>query len=114
MAFNIKQFDRRPLFVVALRDDFGESSEAPVDLSTAGSVVFNMRLHSAPGTIKVNRGSAAITNAVGGEVTYTWGTADTATAGTYDAEVEVIWGDGKAETFPNDSYWSVVVVDDIA
>ncbi len=113
MAFNIKQFDRRPLFVVALKDDFGEATEAAVNLTTAGSVVFNMRSHGGT-AVRVNRGSATITSAAQGEVTYAWGTADTATAGTYDAEVEVIWGDGKSQTYPSDSYFSVIVVDDIA
>ena len=70
---------------------------------------------TAPGTaVKINRGSAAITSAATGEVTYSWGTADTDTAATYQAEIEIVWNDGKAETFPNDSYWEVVVTDDIA
>lgn len=113
MAFKIKQFDRRPVFVVALKDNFGEPSEAPVSLTTASTVVFNMR--QVGGTaLKVNRAGALITNAAGGEVTYNWGTADTATVGSYEAEVEVMWNDGKPETFPNDSYWEVIVYDDIA
>ena len=49
-----------------------------------------------------------------GVVTYSWGTADLNTAGTYQAEVEIIWNDGKPETFPNDGYWDVTVTDDIA
>lgn len=113
MAFTIKQNDRRPLFVVALKDDFGELTEAPVNLTTASTVVFNMRTATG-GTIRVNRGGAAITNAAAGEVTYSWGTADTALNGSYEAEVEVTWADGKVETFPNNSYWTVTIVDDIA
>lgn len=114
MAFFIKQNDRRPLFVVALKDDFGESTEAPVDLTTATSAVFNMRLASSPQTVKINRGSVAITTPASGICTYTWGTADTNAVGDYHGEIEVTWNDGKAETFPNNTYWEIEVVDDIA
>lgn len=113
MAFTIKQGDRRPLFVVALKDNFGETNEAAVNLTTATGAVFNMRGANA-GALKINRGSATITNAAGGEVTYTWGTADTDTAGAFESEVEITWNDGLKETFPNEGYWDVTVVDDIA
>jgi hypothetical protein len=117
VAFEIKQGDRRPLFVVVLKDDFGEPSESIVNLTTATSAVFNMRAANA-GAVKVNRGSATITNAAGGEVTYSWGTADTNTAGSFEAEVEITWNDGKPETFPGGpgggNYWSITITDDIA
>jgi hypothetical protein len=113
LAFPIKQGDRRPLFVVALKDNFGEVGEAAVDLTTAGSALFNMRAASG-GAVKVNRGSAAITTPASGIVTYSWGTADVDEAGTYEAEMEILWNDGKAETFPNDGYWEVEITDDIA
>lgn len=100
--------------MVVLKDNFGEPSEAIVNLTTATSAVYNMR-ERAPGTaVKINRGSAAITNAAGGEVTYNWGTADTNTVGAYESEVEITWNDGKVETFPNQGYWDVDVNDDIA
>lgn len=113
MAFVIKQNDRRPLFVVVLKDNIGEQDEATVNLTTATSAVFNMRTQAGT-ALQINRGSAAITNAAGGEVTYSWGTADTNTVGTFDAELEVTWSDGKAETFPNNNYWTVQIVDDLA
>jgi hypothetical protein len=113
MAFTVKQFDRRPVFVVALKDDFGEQTESPVNLTTASTVVFNMR-DADTETVVVNRGAATISDANSGEVTYNWGTGDLNTAGAYEAEVEVTWNDGKAETFPNNGYWDVIVVDDIA
>jgi hypothetical protein len=116
IAFEIKQNDRRPLFVAVLKDDFGEVSESIVNLTTATSAFFNMRLVG--GAVKVNRGTATISDAAGGEVTYSWGTADTDTAGAYEAEVEIIWNDGKPETFPGGpaggSYFEITVTDDIA
>lgn len=114
MAFEIKQNDRRPVFVVSLKDDFGEVTEAPVNLTTAGTCYFNMRKTASPQTVIVSRGTCSVTDAAGGEVTYSWGTADTTTAGTFSAEVEVLWNDGKPETFPNDSYWEIIITDDIA
>jgi hypothetical protein len=113
MAFTIKQGDRRPLFVVVLKDNIGEAGEAAVNLTTATSAFFNMRAENA-GAIKINRGSAAITSAAAGEVTYSWGTADVNTAGNFEAEMAIVWNDGKEETFPNDSYWEVTITDDIA
>ena len=114
MAFTLKQNDRRPLFVVVLKDNFGEPDEAVVDLTNATSAVFNM-VPAGGGAVKINRGSATIGSpASNGQVTYSWGTADTNTVGTFNAEIEIVWNDGKAETFPNDSYWTVEIVDDLA
>lgn len=113
MAFTIKQNDTRPFFVVALKDDYGEATEAPVNLTTASTAVFNMRAHAGT-AVKVNRAGGTITNAATGEVTYKWEATDTDTVGTFDAEIEIGWADGKVETFPSDSYWVVSIVDDIA
>ena len=114
MAFTIKQNDRRPSFVVILKDNFGEEDEATVDLTSATSAVFNMRTQAGT-ALKVNRGSATIDSpASNGQVTYAWGTADTNTVGDFDAEIAIVWSDGKEETWPNDSYWTVTIVDDLA
>ena len=61
MSFEIKENDLRPHFVVVLKDNFGESSEAVVNLTTATSAVFNMRDSSTLGTVKISRGTATIT-----------------------------------------------------
>lgn len=118
-AFEIKRGDLRPFFVTVLQDDLA-STPTIVNLTTATSVVFNMgtSVAGALGATKVSRGSATISNAAGGEVTYQWGTADTNAAGDFLAEVEVIWNDGKPETFPGGptggKYWAVTVTQDIA
>ena len=112
MSFTLKENDTRPLFVVVLKDNMGEVGEAPVNLTTASTALFNMR--AVGGAVKVSLAGAAITSAAAGEVTYSWGTADVDTAGEYEAEVQITWNDTKKETFPNDSYFSVSIVDDIA
>ena len=83
-----------------LKDNIGEAEEAAVNLTTAGTVVFNMRA-AGGGAVKINRAVATITDAAAGEVTYSWGTADVDTVGDYEAEMEAIWADAKKETFPN-------------
>jgi hypothetical protein len=111
--FEIKRGDRRPIFSVVLEDNFGQPGEAAVDLTSATSATFSMWDHRTH-VVKVNRGTAAIgVPATAGTVTYSWGTADIATAGLYDAEIEVLWNDGKAETFPSGSYWTVLITEDI-
>lgn len=77
-------------------------------------MVFHMRL--APGgAVKVNGGSMAIVgNAVNGRVKYNWLAANTDTAGTYEAEVQVTFSNGAIRTFPPDSYISILIKDDIA
>jgi hypothetical protein len=50
-----------------------------------------------------------------GQVSYTFLAADTASIGLYDAEWEVNWGGApaKIETFPNEGYKSLQIVDDL-
>lgn len=116
MAFEIKRNDRRPFFVVALTDNDGV-----VDLTTAGTAFFNMATALATGAPggpnTITRGAATITDAKNGEVTYSWGTADTRNSGKFLAEVAIIWADGKQETYPGGpatgSYWPITITDDI-
>jgi hypothetical protein len=111
--FELKRGDRRPSFSVILEDNFGAPGQAVVDLTAATSATFSMWDHRSH-VVKVNRGTASIAGtAVPGQVSYAWGTADVSTAGIYDAEVEVLWNDGKAETFPSGGYWTVLITEDI-
>jgi hypothetical protein len=103
---------------VVLKDNFGEATEAVVNLETALSAVFNMREQADTKRIKINRGTATISNAANGEVTYQWQAGDTDTSGIYDAEVEVTWSDGDPETFPSGpsagTFWEILISDEIA
>lgn len=110
--FIIKENDTRPRFVVGLLQDVGGPGEAPIDLTDATSVKFLMRLASESGDPKVDS-PAVITDAITGEVTYTWEVGDTDVVGEYEAEVEITWTDGGVETVPNTGYFEVSVEDDL-
>lgn len=86
----------------------------PVDLSTATSPKFHMRnTGDASATAKVNA-TATVSDGAAGELTYTWNSGDTDTAGIYAAEFEVQIG-GRRLTFPNGlQIMKVVIRPDIA
>lgn len=53
---------------------------------------------------------AVWSNPATAEATYQWVAGDTDTPGLYDAELHVIFGDGRSETFPNGEYVTVEVL----
>ena len=113
MAFSIKQNDTRPIFLAALKDNFGLGSEAPIDLSDPGvSVKFIMRKKGTQAEPKVVA-AATIVNGEEGIVSYQWLAANTNEVGEFDAEFEITYADGGIETVPNIGYLSVTVVDDL-
>jgi len=80
---------------------------------TGASVVFNMA--DASGSKKINRGPAYISSDTDGTFfAYEWTAADTSTADLFDAEFELTLADGDVETYPNDGYISVKILEDIA
>jgi hypothetical protein len=65
------------------------------------------------GTIVVNAAAVIETPKTGGFVHYDWITGDTATLGTYKAEIEIHWPGSKSQTAPTNSYWTVEIVADL-
>lgn len=106
MTFSIKQNDTAP----SLRATLLNGSGNVIDL-TGATVRFHMR-ELGKTTIIVNQACTVI-NAAGGIVQYDWVAADTDTIGSYQAEFQVTYSDGTIETFPNDSYIRVDIIDDI-
>ena len=104
MAFEIKRNDLRPRFRVTLK-----SNGDPVDLTAATSAFFIMKTGS---TIKVNRGAMTFIDRPAGVVEYAWSSGNTDTAGTYNCEVEVLWGTDP-QTFPSKGYFTVTIEDDL-
>ena len=106
MTFYVKQNDTSPAMLATLQDANG----AAVGIVGA-SVRFHMRTIGSS-QVKVDA-TAVIVDAEGGEVRYDWLAADTDTIGSYQAEFEVTYADASIETFPNDGYIRVEIIDDI-
>jgi hypothetical protein len=101
----IKRGDRRNCIKAVLKD----SSGLPVNLANC-SVVFRM----APvGRKAIIDRAAHIETAVAGEVWFVWAAGETDTSGVYRAEFQVTYLDGKKETFPNDGYIGIRILDNI-
>jgi hypothetical protein len=104
--FVIKAHDQLPSIQAALTTATGA-----VDLTGATGVSFIMQ-PLAGGAAKVNA-AAVIVNATGGIVRYDWATGDTNTAGSYQAEWQVIWSGNRKQTFPTLGYHTVDVAPDL-
>lgn len=107
MTFSIKQNDTSPAMLATLQD----ASGVAINL-TGATVRFHMRAIGSNSTV-VNS-VATVVSALLGTVRYNWIAANTATIGSYQAEFQVTYSDATVETFPNDSYISVEIIDDIA
>ena len=106
--FYMKQNDTSPSIKVTCYD----TDDTAIDLTGALSVRFHMRLKSDL-SVKVDADGSVIV-ATDGTIKYDWSAGDTDTAGIYEAEFEVTYADSSVETFPNDGYITVTILDDIA
>lgn len=106
MTFYIKQNDTVP----SIRADLFNGSGDPIDLVNA-SVRFHMR--KARGGAALVDSAALVISEPDGTVQYDWVAEDTAEIGSYQAEFEVTYPDGTIETFPNNEYIRVQIIDDI-
>lgn len=108
MTFYIKQNDTTPAIKATLKDGDG----TVINLTDA-TVNFHMRKVGSS-TTNVDASATIVSPATSGIVQYSWSGSDTANTGLYSAEFEVIYGDGRIETFPNSDYIRVEILDDIA
>jgi hypothetical protein len=107
MTFYIKQNDTKPAIAATLID-----SDGSIPSLTGATVSFKMRkVGEASATVD---SSASVTSADNAEVTYAWIASDTATVGSYEGEFEVTYSTGGIQTFPNNGYIEIEIVDDIA
>ncbi len=105
--FYIKKGDRLPLLRAELSDVNGA-----VNLSGT-NVQFIYRNRTRVGNPVT--GSANIVSHVSGVVEYVWGTGDVSAAGAYICEWRVTYtGNSKVLSFPNDSYLSFDIVDNLS
>lgn len=104
--FTIKQNDTLPNLDAQLIDATGN----PLNLDLCG-VHFHMANYR--GIEKINR-PVTVTNIATGEVRVEWQTGDTEEIGTYKCEFEVNMPDGKTLTVPNDGYFLISIVKELA
>ncbi len=104
--FVIKQNDTLPNLESSLKDGSGN----PVNLDLCG-VKFHMSNYK--GDVKIVR-PATIVNVATGEVKVEWIDGDTETVGVYKCEFEVNMPDGKTLSVPNDGYFLISIVPEIA
>lgn len=107
-TFYIKQNDTRPQLEVNLRDD----RDRPINI-TGATVVFSMR-NVSDDSVKIDEASTTTVSSTGGRVRYSFTAANTNTAGNFDGEFQVTFLDSTIETFPNDGYIRVIIVDDVS
>lgn len=103
--FSLKSHDRLPSIQATL-----SSGGSPLDL-TGAAVSFIM----APvkgGVPKVNAAATVVT-AGSGVVRYDWAAGDTDTPGSYQAEWQITWSDGRKQTVPTLTYHSINVLADL-
>lgn len=101
-----KKNDTYPPLTATLVDSAGD----PVDLTDA---TVKFRMVDASGAVVVSAGTVSITNALAGEVSYSWAAGDVDTVGEYRGEFSAtLFGGGKAH-FPNDGYIDIRIIDEL-
>ena len=103
-TIKIKQDDTQPAMKVRLKDSAGN----PVNLTNA-AVQVAIQHYSQP-AIKFLR-DAYIQDAITGEVWLVWQPEETQVTGLYRIEFRVTYQDGNRETFPNDGYLMVNIME---
>jgi hypothetical protein len=106
-TFYIKQNDTSPELQITCQDYAGDA------VNVAGSTIrFHMR-NKQTGEVQVDE-AGSIVDGANGVVKYSWSAGDTDTIGNFSAEFEVTYSDSSVETFPNNGFITVIVLDDIA
>ncbi len=103
--FTIKQGDTLPILEAQLIDCTGN----PINLDLCG-VYFHMARYSRS---IINR-PVTIVDMDSGKVKVEWQPGDTSTVGTYQCEFEVNMPDGKIITVPNNGYFLIEIIKELA
>lgn len=89
-----------------------ESMAGVPDLSDPATVVSLIMRKDGDAQPKVNS-QAVIVDVATAKVRYDWATGDTDIPGVYKAEWEVVYADGKPQTFPTKSYHEIEILADL-
>jgi hypothetical protein len=111
MAFMIKRGDLRPNLPFQLLHSDGVT---PLDLTSVISV--SLVLASKPNQTSAPfafKKACVIADAPNGNGYYEWASGDTNIEGAYQYEFEIIWADSDPQTVPVDSYFDLIIVDDL-
>ena len=103
--FTIKQGDTSPALSVQFKWD-----DSVVDLTDA-TVKMYMGLYD-ESSLLIDGATCTITDAENGEIEYAWQTGDTDVVGLYEVEFVVTFSDGTIQTFPNDQFLLIEIVED--
>lgn len=103
--YAVSQTDTLPPYTATLT-----SGTSPVNLSTATSVTFIMANYFSG---VVATGSAAVTNAAAGQVSYAWGQDDLDTPGIYSIQWQVTFPSGTV-TYPTNGYNYLTVLNNLS
>lgn len=105
--FTIKRNDTAPVLgPFTLRDSAGNA----VNLTGATSRELTVRT---TGGAVLFSAECQVVDATAGRLSYQWAAANTATAGTYEWDVEVTYADGRKQTFPTIGYMTLDIVADL-
>lgn len=111
MAFLMKRHDLRPYIPVQF---FQPDGETPLDLSAAQEMTMIVRVQGAPSnaTPKFKKDLSPV-DLESGKCEYQWTGNDTDSTGRFNYEFEIVWPTGEPQTFPADTYFELIVADDL-
>ncbi|MGE4425492.1 MAG: hypothetical protein AB7G37_03455 [Solirubrobacteraceae bacterium] len=107
--FVIGQGDTGPDLDVYLEDAVGARPAL-----TGAAITFRMRRRGSSSVLVAGTADAHADQVTEkGRCAYTWASDDTAVAGPYEADFEVVWAGGERITFPNEVPFIVEVVETV-
>lgn len=80
-------------------------------VNLTGITSAKLRVRHENGTLLVNDATMTVVDAPNGEVSYSWGSTDTATPGRARAEVEIVFSGGEKQVYPSRGHIDVIIND---
>lgn len=106
--FYIKTSDTAPTIAATLKDSAGNA----VDIEAA-TVHIVLQPFDGETSLYAAASNDQVDEDTTGYVSYEWEAEDLDTAGAFYGEWQVTFQDGSVETFPNDGYFTVAILEDL-